>query len=92
MQVGRFTLSGTVAKHLTEVVKHGPHKGQLARPYLRSPHTVEQVMKAGKGVPDPGGAAGALRWDVPGTFRGSQGTWELVVDIILVNHELQLVH
>ena len=22
----------------------------------------------------------ALRWDVPGVFRGASGTWELVVD------------
>jgi len=80
LQVGRFKLTETVGKHLADVVKHGAHKGELARPYLRSPHTIEGIMKAGKGVPDPGGAPGALRWDVPGTFRGSQGTWELVVD------------
>lgn len=36
-------------------------------------------MAAGKGVADPGGVAGALRWNVPGTFRSDQGTWELVV-------------
>lgn len=80
LQVGRFRLTETVGKHLTDVVKHGANKGELARPYLRSPHTIEQIMKGGKGVPDPGGVPGALRWDVPGTFRGSQGTWELVVD------------
>jgi hypothetical protein len=38
------------------------------------------IMKAGPGVPDPQGVPGALRWDVAGTFRGSEGTWELVYD------------
>jgi hypothetical protein len=37
-------------------------------------------MAAGEPIPDPGGVPGALRWDVPGTFRGSNGVWELVVD------------
>lgn len=79
LKVGRFRLTETVAKHATDVVKRGPFKGELARPFLKSPHTIEQIIKTGKGVPDPGGVAGALRYDVPGAFRGSQGTWELVV-------------
>jgi hypothetical protein len=29
---------------------------------------------------------GALRWDVAGTFRGAQGTWELVVQGDLILH------
>ena len=35
---------------------------------------------AGEARPDPGGVTGALRWDVPGAFRGAEGTWELVYD------------
>jgi hypothetical protein len=35
-------------------------------------------MAAKKPVPDSWGT-GALRWEVPGAFRGSEGTWELVV-------------
>jgi hypothetical protein len=37
-------------------------------------------MAGGKPIPDPQGVAGALRWDVPGGFNGSNGTWQLVVD------------
>ena len=29
---------------------------------------------------DPGGVAGALKWEVAGSFNGSSGTWELVLD------------
>ena len=50
-----------------------------ARPYLNSPNTIDQIIAIGKSIPDPGGIPGALRYDVPGTFRGSNGTWELVV-------------
>ena len=78
-QVGRFRLTETVARHADDIVKRRPFKGQPARLYLNSPHTIEQIMKGGRGVPDPGGVPGALRWDVAGSFRGSQGTWELVV-------------
>jgi hypothetical protein len=66
--VGEYTLTRTVAGKLAE------------RPYLSSPNTLREIMAAGKPIADPGGAAGALRWDVPGAFRGSPGTWELVVD------------
>jgi len=68
VKVGEYTLTRTVAEKLAE------------RPYLRSPLTLREIMAASKPIPDPGGVAGALRWDVPGTFRGSTGTWELVVD------------
>jgi hypothetical protein len=76
--VGRFTLTRTVANHADDIIKRGKYKGQLARPYLSSPHTIENIMKGGKPIADPGGISGALRWDVPGTFRGSQGIWQLV--------------
>jgi hypothetical protein len=68
-----------VAKHLNDVVSHGKNKGELVRPYLRSPNIIEEIMNTGRGIPDPAGVPGALRWDVAGTFRGSPGTWELVV-------------
>jgi len=75
--VGDFRLTDTVANHLDDVVKRGPFKGKRARPFLNSPHTIREIMAGGKGVPDPGGFTGAPRWDVPGTFRGSSGTWQL---------------
>lgn len=55
-------------------------EGNLAsRPYLNSPLTMGEIRATGRGVPDPGGIPGALRYDVPGSFNGSQGTYELVV-------------
>lgn len=30
---------------------------------------INEIMAAKKPIPDPGGLAGDLRWDVPGTFR-----------------------
>lgn len=60
---------------LTQTVEgHGS-----TRPFINSPLTIREIMSTGSGVPDPGGAAGAVRWDVPGTFQGSPGTWQLVV-------------
>ncbi len=73
-------LSDTVAKHLNDVVQHGQYKGELARPYLNSKLTIQQIMEAQDPIPDPGGIPGGLRWDVPGWFRDSYGTWELVID------------
>lgn len=73
-------LSQTVANHLTDVVKSGANKGDLARPYLNSTLTTREIMAAKPPIPDPGGVPGGLRWDVPGQFRGSSGTWGLVVD------------
>ncbi len=61
-------------------MRRGPFKGELSRPYLNSPLTIDEIMNAATSVPDPGGVPGALRWDVPGTFRSSSGAWELVVD------------
>ena len=37
-------------------------------------------MGVRKPIPDPGKIPEGLRWDVPGTFRGSEGTWELVIN------------
>jgi RHS repeat-associated protein len=78
LRVGDYTLTGTVAGHINQVVSKGPYAGELARPYLSSPHTIQQIVRSGAGVRDPGGVPGALRFDVAGTFRGS-GTWELVI-------------
>jgi len=46
---------------------------------MRSPHTINEIMAAKNPIPDPGKIPGGLRWDVPGTFRGNEGTWELVI-------------
>jgi len=54
--------------------------GELARPFVKSPLTAQEIQATGSGVPDPGGLPGALRYDVPGSFNGSSGTYELVVN------------
>lgn len=63
-----YTLTQTVENNLA------------SRPYLNSPLTIQEIQSTGLGVPDPGGLPGALRYDVPGSFNGSNGTWQLVVD------------
>jgi RHS repeat-associated protein len=63
-----LTLSKTVAGHAA------------SRPYVNSRFLVEEIMRAKAPVPDPGGLPGGLRWDVPGTFNSSSGTYQLVVD------------
>jgi hypothetical protein len=73
-------LSGTVQDQLTDVVKRGQFKGELANPYTNSRLTIQEIMDARPPIPDPQGVLGALRWDVQGRFRGATGNWELVVD------------
>ena len=81
VRVGNYTLTDTVAGHLDErITANTEYSGQLVRPYLGSPSTIDDIVATGAGVPDPGGLPNALRFDVPGTFRGSPGTWELVID------------
>jgi hypothetical protein len=43
---------------------------------------IQEIMEAAEPVADPQGALNNLRWDVPGTFNGSEGTWELVVNTV----------
>lgn len=78
-QVGKFTYTDTAFKHIYDVNTKGSNAGKLSRPFMRSPHLIEEIIATGKSIPDPGGVAGALRWDVKGSFRGSEGTWELVL-------------
>lgn len=61
------------------MVKRGPNAGQLSRPYMNSPLTIKEIMSTGKGIPDAT-FKGGMNWRVPGTFRGSQGTWELGIN------------
>jgi RHS repeat-associated protein len=80
LSVGGFKYMKTAGNHIKDIVKRGPHKGQLVRPYMNSPLAIKEIISSGKGVADKF-VPGALRFDVPGTFRGSKGTWELVVDL-----------
>jgi len=78
-RIGRFQYTNESFKHFNELVKKGNTKGMLARPYMRSLQTIREIMAARKPIPDPFGTPGTFRWNVPGTFRGSDGMWELVV-------------
>lgn len=76
-------MSQTVQNHMNDVIKKGPNAGQLSRPYIDSNGTtllLKEIMESADPVPDAILQSG-LRWDVSGTFRGSTGIWELVVDI-----------
>ena len=77
---GNLNMTNTVASHATDIVQHGEYRGELARPFMNSPLTIQQIMNSGNPIPDPGGVEGALRWDVQGVFRGAEGTWQLVYD------------
>jgi hypothetical protein len=79
VKVGEYGLTRTVAGHLDDIVTKGPYRGEPTRPFLESPSTIREIIGAGNPIRDPGGIAGALRYDVPGAFRGTQGTWELVI-------------
>lgn len=62
-------------------IKKGTNKGN--RPYLNGNVTnslVDEIMSADIPVNDPFLDNG-LRWDVQGTFNGTSGTWQLVIDL-----------
>lgn len=61
---------------LTETVANNA----ASRPYVNSRLLVQEIMDSGPGAADPGGIPGGLRWDAPGSFNGSNGTYELVVN------------
>jgi RHS repeat-associated protein len=65
---GGYTYTDTVLKNVP------------SRPYIKSTQLIDEIINTGKGVADPGGKAGALRYDVPGSLGKSKGTYELVVD------------
>jgi hypothetical protein len=75
VKIGEWTLDPKVSRHLEDVSK----TGELVRPYLTSIQTLREIMAAGKPLADPRGYPGAVLYRVPGSFRGSQGTWELVL-------------
>lgn len=79
-------MTNTVQNHINDVIKKGPNAGQLSRPYIDSDGTtllLKEIMESGNLVQDEF-VETDLRWDVKGTFRDSDGIWELVVDINLL--------
>ena len=73
-----YSLSGTNLRHSSEIITRGPNAGQLQRPFMNSNLFIREIVQTGRGRPDPQGTS-STRYDVPGTFRGSSGTWELLV-------------
>jgi len=76
-------MSNTVQNHMNDIIERGQNKGQLVRPYIDSNGTTlltQEIMESGIPVKDSFLENG-LRWDVEGTFKGSTGTWELVIDL-----------
>lgn len=67
-------VSGAAITLTATVAKHGERVFQTSRQFI------DMIVRGFPGRPDPGGAPGAIRWDVPGTFNGSKGVFELVVD------------
>jgi RHS repeat-associated protein len=53
---------------------------EASRPYIQSSLTAAEIMSARPPVADPQGVPNVLRWDVPGSFNGSSGAWEFVID------------
>jgi len=74
-RAGRLGIDLDELRPTAKVASHIPK-----RPYINSPHTIRNIIESADPIPDPGGVPGALRWDVPGSFRGSAGTFELVID------------
>ena len=57
--------------------------GESSRPYVKSAGTntiLDEIIQARKPIPDPQGIPNSVRWDVPGTFNGKSGMWELVIN------------
>lgn len=52
------------------------------RPFMESRLLIQEIMESAEPIADPQGALNTLRWEVPGSFNGSQGTWELVVNTV----------
>ena len=77
--IQEYTYTQTVTNNFMDIVKKGPYKGELSRPFLNSPLTIQEIMKTGKGIPDAT-FKGGFNWKVPGTFRESQGVWELGIN------------
>jgi hypothetical protein len=50
------------------------------RPYLNSKYITDMIMQSGIARPDPRKFANCWRWDVPGSYNGSNGIWELVIN------------
>lgn len=77
LDASTLTMTMTVEDHLKEYGKNG----NRSRPYGESILTLQEIIDSATARPDPQGVQGVCRWDVPGSWNGKAGTWELVVNI-----------
>ncbi len=54
-------------------------QSHTGRPYQDSKLLINEIIESTVPMPDPRGT-GALSWTVKGTFNGSKGTYELIID------------
>ncbi len=72
-KASELKISGTVENHLNDIVKRGPFKGELSRPYINTSGTnllIDEIMNATTPTPDAFLSNG-FRWDTPGSFRAN---------------------
>lgn len=54
---------------------------QLLRNELPAHHAAVNDVPAAKPISDPQGVTNALKWEVQGKLNGTEGVWELVIDV-----------
>jgi hypothetical protein len=84
---GGVGVTGALAKTVDHLVKNAQSLQRTAtvmnnvatRPYINSTQTIQQIMRATAPIKDAGTTNG-LKWVVEGTFNGSKGFYELVIN------------
>ena len=76
-----YSMSGGVNKHIDDIVQNGTYKGELSRPYItnRSDMFLNEIINSCEPIADSSLKNG-LKWVTEGSFRGTAGYWELVID------------
>ncbi|MFT3788420.1 MAG: polymorphic toxin-type HINT domain-containing protein [Tepidisphaeraceae bacterium] len=73
--------AGCAIPSASELALSKTASGHADRPFVKWKLFLQELMNSGAPRPDPQGVPNALRWDVSGTFNGSNGIYELVVDV-----------
>lgn len=63
------------------ITKH--YANESTRPYIKDGSSIimNEIMDAAKPISDPQGVTNALKWEVQGKLNGTEGVWELVIDV-----------
>ena len=73
----QLKMTRTVANHLTDVTK----EGRWGRPFMRSTLLLSKIMESGAPELDSQGQPNVVEWRTPGALNGSEGTWELNINV-----------